>query len=329
MPVISIVIPVYNGEKTIEETVRSVLKQTFQDFEIIIINDGSKDKTLEVIDGISDSRIQVYSYSNSGQGASRNRGISYAKGQYLSFLDADDLWTSDKLEAQLDALQANPEAAVAYSWTDFIDEFGNFLRPGSHLNLSGNVYPHLLLSNILENGSNPLIRREAIDKVGQFDESLPPAEDWDLYLRLAAEYPFIVVPRPQILYRVYANSSSTNVFHLETVSVKVIDKAFEKTPASLQYLKSHSLANLYKYLTFKSLEHSSGRIQGLAAIRFLGKAIWNDRSFMKQRRIILSSILKGVSLIFLPRQLLSKTWQKLQRFSHTNSLLMHGKLNPF
>jgi GT2 family glycosyltransferase len=222
-----------------------------------------------------------------------------------------------------------PDAAVAYSWTDFIDEFGNFLRPGSHLNIAGNVYPHLLLTNILENGSNPLIRREAIDQVGGFDESLPPAEDWDFYLRLAAVYPFVVVPRPQILYRVYANSSSSNVFHLEAVSVKVIDKAFHRTPASLQYLKSHSLANLYKYLTFKSLEHSSGRIQGLAAIQFLWKAILNDRSFMKQRRIIFSSILKGVSLIFLPRQLLDKTRQKLDQFSNTNSLLMHGKLNPF
>lgn len=327
MPVISVIIPVYNGEKTIEETVRSVLNQTFQDFEIIIIDDGSKDATLEVIQQILDPRIQVYSYANSGQGASRNRGFSYATGQYISFLDADDLWTPDKLEAQLEALQTNSDAAVAYSWTDFIDEFGNFLRPGSHLNISGNVYPHLLLTNILENGSNPLIRREAINKVGDFDESLPPAEDWDFYLRLAAVYPFVVVPRPQILYRVYANSSSTNVFHLETVSVKVIDKAFAQT--SLHHLKSHSLANLYKYLTFKSLEHSSGRVQGFAAIQFLGKAIWNDRSFLKQRRIILSSILKGVSLIFLPRKFLEKTRQKLEQFSHTHSLLMHGKLNPF
>ncbi|MGB3239301.1 MAG: glycosyltransferase [Geitlerinemataceae cyanobacterium] len=329
MPVISIIIPVYNGEKTIEETVRSVLNQRFQDFEIIIINDGSKDKTLEAINQIADSRIQVYSYSNSGQGASRNRGLVQANGQYVAFLDADDLWTPDKLEAQLDALQANPAAAVAYSWTDVIDEFGNFLRPGSHLNISGDVYPHLLLTNILENGSNPLIRREAIDRVGGFDESLPPAEDWDLYLRLAAIYPFIVVPRPQILYRVYANSASTNVFHLEAVSVKVIEQAFNQVPDSLRYLKSHSLANLYKYLTFKSLETSSGRIQGFAALHFLVKAIFNDRSFMKQRRIIVSSILKSLSLIFLPRQLLEKSRQKLEQFSHTNSLLMHGKLNPF
>lgn len=308
---------------------RSVLNQTFQDFEIIIINDGSKDETLEEIDRISDSRVRVYSYPNSGQGASRNRGLFQARGEYIAFLDADDLWTADKLEAQLIALQSNPEVGVAYSWTDFIDEWGNFLRPGSHLNLSGDVYPHLLLTNILENGSNPLIRREAIDRVGQFDESLPPAEDWDFYLRLAAEYPFVVVPHPQILYRVYANSSSTNVFHLEAVSVKVIEKTFKQAPASFKHLKAHSLANLYKYLTFKSLEHSSGRIQGVAALQFLGKAILNDPSFMKQRRIIVSSLLKSLSLIVLPRNLLDRVLQKLERFSQTHCLLMHGKLNPF
>lgn len=329
MAKISVIIPVYNGEKTIAETVRSVLSQTFQDFELIIINDGSTDRTLEVISQNDESRIQFYSYSNTGQGASRNRGIDRAKGDYLAFLDADDLWTPDKLEAQLKALESNPEAGVAYSWTDFIDEGGNFLRPGSHLNITGDVLPHLLLTNILENGSNPLIRREAIERVGNFDESLPPAEDWDLYLRLAAVYPFVVVPRSQILYRVYANSASTKVFHLEKVSVKTIEKAFAQTPASLQYLKAHSLANLYKYLTFKSLEHASGRLQGMAALLFLVKAIAYDRHFLKQKRIIVSSLIKSVSLILFPQPVLLKIIAKLDRFAHPNGLLMHGKLNPF
>lgn len=329
MVTISVIIPVYNGERTIAQTVQSVLNQTFQEFEIIISNDGSTDGTLEVLSQMSDPRIQVYSDANAGQGASRNRGFERSKGQYIAFLDADDLWTPDKLELQLEALESNPEAGVAYSWTDFIDEWGNFLRPGSHLNISGDVYPHLLLTNILENGSNPLIRRSAIERVGGFDEALPPAEDWDFYLRLAAIYPFVVVPRPQILYRVYARSSSTKVFHLETVSVKTIEKAFAQTPASLQYLKSHSLANLYKYLTFKSLEQGSGRIQGVAALAFLVKAILNDPHFIKQRRIIVSSFLKSASLVFLPHSIVLKIIAKLDRFSHPNGLLMHGKLNPF
>ncbi|NES72852.1 MAG: glycosyltransferase family 2 protein, partial [Okeania sp. SIO2D1] len=113
MTLISVIIPVYNGEKTIRDTINSVLKQSFADFELIIINDGSTDSTLEVINSFQDHRLKVFSYPNAGQGASRNRGIELAKGEYISFIDADDMWTSDKLEKQLQALQDNPQAGVA------------------------------------------------------------------------------------------------------------------------------------------------------------------------------------------------------------------------
>jgi GT2 family glycosyltransferase len=99
-------------------------------------------------------------------------GISHACGRYISFIDADDLWTPDKLEAQLKALQDNPQAAVAYSWTKCIDELGQFSRRGSHISATGNVYGKLLLIDFIENGSNPLIRAHALIEVGGFDESL-------------------------------------------------------------------------------------------------------------------------------------------------------------
>ncbi|MCF3623160.1 glycosyltransferase family 2 protein, partial [Planktothrix agardhii] len=118
MPKISVIIPVYNGEKTIQKTIESVLQQTWQDFELIVINDGSQDATLEILSSIQDPRLRILSYSNAGLASSRNRGITEATGEYISFLDADDLWTPDKLEAQFQALEEHPEAAVAYSWTD-------------------------------------------------------------------------------------------------------------------------------------------------------------------------------------------------------------------
>ena len=200
MPLISVVIPVYNGEKTIAETIESVLNQSFSNFEIVVINDGSQDSTLDVIASIQDPRLKIFSHPNAGLSASRNRGISQSSGEFIAFLDADDLWTPDKLEAQLTALQENPNAAVAYSWTDFIDETGQFLADGSHRTANGDVYADLLLFNVLQNGSNPLIRMQALINIGNFDESLPSAEDWDMYLRLAARYHFICVSFPQILY---------------------------------------------------------------------------------------------------------------------------------
>jgi len=121
MPVISVIIPAYNAEKTILETIQSLQKQTFTDFEIIVINDGSTDGTVELLNAIEDSRVKVFSYENGGLPVARNRGIDRATGEYITFVDADDLWTPDKLELQLTALRQHPEAGIAYSWTAFIN----------------------------------------------------------------------------------------------------------------------------------------------------------------------------------------------------------------
>jgi glycosyltransferase involved in cell wall biosynthesis len=296
MAIISVIIPAYNAENTIKETLNSVFNQTFTDFEIIVIDDGSQDATVELLSNINDPRFRFFSYSNAGQGASRNRGLSHANGEYIAFLDADDLWTCDKLEAQLAALQAHPEAGVAYSWSDCIDENSEFLRRGGHLTVNGNAYANLLLVNFLENGSNPLIRRSAIDEVGDFDESLPPAEDWDFYLRLAARYPFIAVDRPQVLYRVSDRSMSANVKKLEKVSLKVLDRAFNCAPSSLQYLKNFSLGNVYKYLTFKALEGKPERHRALIVIRLFGLALKYDKNLFKTR--VFWKILYKVLILF-------------------------------
>ncbi|WRH68471.1 MAG: glycosyltransferase family A protein [Planktothrix sp. GU0601_MAG3] len=152
MAIISVVIPAYNAENTIQETINSVLNQTFEDFEIIVINDGSTDSTLNIVSGINAPRIKIFSYPNSGAAVSRNRGFAVATGEYIALLDADDLWTPNKLESQYQALQTNPQAAVAYSWTDYIDQSGTFLLSGTHQTFNGDVYPQLLVHNFLENG---------------------------------------------------------------------------------------------------------------------------------------------------------------------------------
>jgi glycosyltransferase involved in cell wall biosynthesis len=291
MPAISVVIPVFNGEKTIRETVNSVLNQTFSDFELIVINDGSTDSTLEILDSIQDSRLKVISYSNAGLAASRNRGITHATGEFISFLDADDLWLPEKLAEQLKALQTNPEAAVAYSWTDYINAESQFLQSGSHISVSGDVFSKLIVINFIESGSNVLIRKSALNEVGNFDEALTAAEDWDMFLRLAARYHFVAVPLSHILYR-RTNSMSSNVTRQENECLKVLERAYVKAPASLQHLRQKSLANLYKYLTFKALEGPPGRRKGLEAARCLFHTVRNNPYFLKQTRVILSLLYK-------------------------------------
>ena len=320
MPLISVVIPVFNGEKTIKETIDSVLKQTFTDFELLVINDGSQDLTVEVVEKIQDSRIQLYSYPNAGLAASRNRGIDRSTGEYIAFIDADDLWTPDKLEAQFNALKSHPEAAVAYSWTDYIDEYSQFLGKGGHITVNGNIYPHLLLTDLLENGSNPLIRKQAFIEVGNFDESLSAAEDWDMLLRLAIRYHFIAVSSPQVLYRISSNSMSFNVLQQERESLKVIERAFNQAPESLQYLKKPSLANLYKYLTYKSLEGTPQQKKGLVAARMLSSAVKNDLSLL-QAKVIGKVVFKILVMVLLPPDLAQSVITKFKIFSNTTTLL--------
>jgi glycosyltransferase involved in cell wall biosynthesis len=290
MAIVSVIIPVYNGAKTVRATIESVLAQTFTDFEVIVINDGSQDNTLTIIAKISDSRLRVFSYENAGVAASRNRGVAQAAGELIAFLDADDLWTPDKLEAQFQALQENPQAAVAYSWTDYVDEQGQFLYPGSHISVSGNVYRHLLIKNFIENGSNPLIRRSALVTVGEFDPSLPPAEDWDMWLRLAARYPFVAVSRPQVLYRLSADSGSANLDRMEGQALRVLRQAFAQMPEVTETVKRQSLSNLYLYLTFKALEDAASRQNSHTAARCFWNALRYDPSVLQHRTRLMAIV---------------------------------------
>ena len=326
MPLVSVIIPVFNGEKTIQETIESVLNQTLTDLELLVINDGSQDGTLDIVKRIPDSRIQIFSYPNAGQSTSRNRGIELAKGEYVSFIDADDLWTPDKLEAQLQALQAKPKAGVAYSWTNWIDESSQLLGKGSYNTEQGEVFAKLLLNDFVANGSNVLIRREALTEVGGFDPLVTPAEDWDLWLRLAIRYEFVAVRSPQILYRISPHSASFNVWKMEASSLQVIDKAFAAAPQSLQYLKPQCLGNRYKYLTFKAIEGYPERNKGIAAIRFLWNAIKNDPSLLRAK-VIWKVLFRIAAITLLTPKLAQAVITKFKPLSNTTTLLGYMKLN--
>ncbi len=257
MPTISVIIPAYNAERTILETIASVQQQTFSDLELIVVDDGSTDRTLELLYTVTDERLRIFSYQNGGVSVARNRGISHATGEFIAFLDADDLWTPDKLEAQLTALQQHPEAGVAYSWTYFIDEQGGPSYVDDSRSFEGNVYAELLVTNFLHNGSNPLIRSQAIKSVGGFDPALAFGEEWDFYLRLAVRWAFVLVPKPQILYRQSSVSASSKVEEMEQQTLIMLEKAFQAAPPELQYLKNQSFAWIYKYGAQQYLKYST------------------------------------------------------------------------
>jgi GT2 family glycosyltransferase len=273
MPTISVVVPAYNAERTILETISSVLQQTYTDFELIVIDDGSTDQTIKLLETIFDPRLKVFSYSNGGLPVARNRGIARASGDYIAFLDADDLWTSDKLEFQLAALQGHPEAGLAYSWTCNMSQAGDAFYPGHCATYSGNVYKHLLLGNFLASGSNCLVRREAIATAGEFDPALKSYEDWDYWLRLAARWSFVVVPKYQVLYRQSAGAMSSKIDVMAQYSQIVIERAFNSAPPELQALKKQTLAYNYQYLAGLCLAYTDQPERVIKAGKILWKAI--------------------------------------------------------
>lgn len=310
MPTISVVIPAYNGSKTILETLDSLFKQTFTDFEIIVIDDGSTDNMVELLKQISDPRLRVISFTNGGLPVARNRGIDQAQGEFITFIDADDLWTPDKLETQYQALQAYPEAGVVYSWTSFIDENSNFLFAWEPLYYQGDVYADLLQQNFISSGSNIMVRRQYIQAAGYFDPNLKSVEDWDYYLRLAALCPFAVVPKYQILYRRSLQSMTAKVDVMESANLIVIERAFQQAPERLKSLKNRTLAKTYQYLAKQCLVNlddpkaaHKGRQKLLKAVQFYPK-ILGDRETIRL-------IIKLLMVQFLPQQLSRYFIQKL------------------
>ncbi|MGF1478662.1 MAG: glycosyltransferase family 2 protein [Cyanophyceae cyanobacterium] len=293
MPQISVIIPAYNAEATIAETIESVQQQTVSDFEIVVIDDGSRDRTPEVLASIAEPRLRLFQEENGGVATARNRGFARATGEFIAFLDADDLWTPNKLEQQLAALQRRSEAGVAYSWTYYIDHQSQALYPGMQPLYEGNIYAELLLANILANGSNPLIRRVAIERVGGFDPALSAAADWDFYLRLAAQFPFVVVPEYQVLYRQSAGSMSAKVEAMKAEILFVLERAFQ-TASPEQSLRNRSLSAIHQYCAELYLNHSTGQERRIAenlqsAIRLYPQSLlqWNTQrtvlKFLLQR----------------------------------------------
>jgi glycosyltransferase involved in cell wall biosynthesis len=216
-PAVSIIIPSYNCERHIRQTLRSVVDQTFQDWEVIVVDDGSEDKTIEIADSV-DPRIRVVQQENAGVCSARNRGYAESCGRFLCFLDHDDYWYPEKLSRQLGWMERKPELGVVYTnflcWYAVDGEFPppESLRPASDedvldADFTGWVY-HQFMRDSYALTSSALIRREALEHCGLFDVSLPYSEDWDLFLRLSRKVQFAQMAWPSTLYRQHPSQGS-------------------------------------------------------------------------------------------------------------------------
>ncbi|MBN1344121.1 MAG: glycosyltransferase [Phycisphaerae bacterium] len=207
-PRVSIVIPTYNRASLIGQTLDSVDRQTFRDFEVIVLDDGSTDRTPDLIRA-RHGPVRYLRQERRGAAAARNHALAEAQGELVAFLDSDDLWLPEFLEEVVSALNDAPNAALGYSDFRTIDAAGSVLRGHRKRQHGGNVVAPLFAS-IFIHTSCVVARRERILEAGGFDEQLEATEDYDLWLRLSLTYPFVSVPKPLCLRRTHNGSLSRN-----------------------------------------------------------------------------------------------------------------------
>jgi|SRR5579859_5860201 len=248
MTTVSVVIPAYNAAKWIASTLDSVLAQDFQDFEVIVVNDGSTDLTASILANYT--RINCLHKTNGGLGSARNAGIRAAQGEYIAFVDADDLWLPSKLTLQVQLLE---QTQLAWAYCDgyiFDSDTGTVSSVFGRTRRfhSGDILCQLFIENFIPSPT-PLIRRNVFDEVGLFDQTevVHMREDWDLWLRIAARYPVALVNRPLVCYRRHAGSNTAREHPLAVLrsQVAVIENAAAREPRRLGPLKDRALARHY------------------------------------------------------------------------------------
>ena len=197
MPNVSVIIPTYNRASFLPNAITSILHQTYEDYEVIVIDDGSTDETPRVLKQF-EGKIKVLFQKNRGASAARNLGIQEADGNYISFLDSDDQWTRKKLQIQIQRIQEDPDIKICYTDEIWIRNGVRVNQKKRHRKYDG-WFIDKMLPLCLISPSSVLIHREIFDTVGMFDEGLPVCEDYDLWLRINVRYPITFIPEPLII----------------------------------------------------------------------------------------------------------------------------------
>jgi glycosyltransferase involved in cell wall biosynthesis len=212
MPTVSVIIPTYQRAHWVSEAIESVLAQTYKDYDIIVVNDGSTDNTAEVLNQFQ-NKIKIIEQENKGNSVARNIAIQNSQGQYIAFLDDDDRWMPNKLEKQIALLESNSKIGLSYSDMFFFNDKEVFLElrgKKQPINLGRISWMLFLFGNSVPLASSVVVRREALDEIGLFDESLLRCEDYDLWLRISEKWLLYYLDEPLTMYRLSDLNISKN-----------------------------------------------------------------------------------------------------------------------
>ena len=278
---VSIIIPTYNRFSFLTEAIESIFLQTYTDYELIIVDDGSTDETSQIKE-IYPGQLKYIFQKNRGASAARNRGIRESNGKYICFLDSDDLWKKNKLEVQVEKMERETEFSISYTDEVWIRSGVRVNPRDKHKKYSGMIYDKCLPLCIIS-PSSVMIKREILDRTGLFDENLPVCEDYDLWLRISRDCPVLFIDKKLIIKK---------GGHDDQLSQKYWGNDRYRIKALIKILDSGTLTPEQRMMTISELQRKCDILsQG-----FLKRKKMDDFQYYKQLQILYSSPSKNENL---------------------------------
>ena len=279
-PKVSVILTTYNGASRgyLSTAIESVLNQSFEDFELFIIDDGSSDHTAEECKQyLGNGKVTYIFQDNKGLAGARNTGIEMSSGEYICFLDDDDLWKPEKLQRQLEftrnQLSGVDNWGLIFTWLELIDERENVVSYRGH-HQEGWIYRDLLFENTIDAPSSVLIRREVFDKIGFFDEYFQCCEDWDMWLRISKEYQIFPVKEYLVKYREHPTSMSVDHERILRYAKAVLEKALPTAPIDIDEKAVYASCYLNRSIVlFAAEEYRKFRSLFLKGVQLSPKAL--------------------------------------------------------
>jgi glycosyltransferase involved in cell wall biosynthesis len=317
MKKVSVIIPVYGVEKYIAATVQSVLDQTYKNFEVLIIDDASPDRSIAICQEFSDPRIKIIHQENRGLAGARNAGIRQAEGEYLAFLDGDDIWLPEKLEKHLEHLENSPTVGVSFSRSALIDEAGNPLNTYLMPKLRDITVADLFRGSPIGNGSAAVFRREVFEAIQYrdnlygseedfyFDDRFRRSEDIECWLRIAiqTDWQFEGIPEALTLYRVNSGGLSASLLKQLESWERVLEKVRSYAPELVEQWGNLGMAYRLRYLSRSAVRLKASDM----AVTLINRALATHwQILVEEPRRTLRTLVAAYLLRLLPQSLYSQ-----------------------
>ncbi len=314
---VSVIIPLYNAEKYIGRTLQSVLSQTYDNLEIIIVDDESPDNSVKICKQFTDSRIKILHQKNRGLPGSRNTGIRYASGDYIAFIDADDIWLPEKLAKHIAHLESNPDVGISFSRSAFIDETDKPLGVFQITKLQDITPLDIFCRSPIGNGSAAVFKKAVFEDIKfqdniygyvedyYFDDTFGLSEDIECWVRIAIQtnWKFAGIAQPLTLYRINSNGLSANLQQMINYREKVFEKTSYYAPEEMARWIKPARAYHLRYIARRAVTIN----KGIFALKLMCRSIANYWPIIiEDFRRTFETIAAAILLCVVPKPLYEK-----------------------